>query len=153
MSACCPAPPPGGEHAALEAVAAELDAELAGDPTLQGCCRQDLEDQASAARLRAQLSLKDPSRERQRLAAHVIRAPPPGAGSGSDLESDDEDATLGELGLQRGWPEPGRSRPASSHLGPTARLASQRGCGRSACGSCRRPRRTRLRCSPRAAAR
>lgn len=142
----------------MEAVAAELDAELAGDPTLQGCCRQDLEDQATAARLRAQLSLKDPSRERQRLAAQVIRAPPPGAGAGSDLESDDEDAALGEfLSSWRGR-EPGcwAGLSLAAWASPPATAASPRtqgGCGRSACGSCRRLRRPRLRCSPRAAAR
>ena len=89
---CCPE----AEHFKAQAAACEVEAL---DPTLQSCCQRDLEQQAAVARLKAQLSLHDRSKERQRAASAVIRSelPPPaptqpqGSGSGSDLDDDDEE--------------------------------------------------------------
>lgn len=56
--------------------ASKLD-ELADDPTLQDCCRRDLQEQAQVARLKAELTLHDPTLARLRLARQTISSRPP----------------------------------------------------------------------------
>ena len=95
------------EAAAWAADAEACDA-LACDPTLEACCRRDLEAQAVEARLKAQLSLADRSKERQRLAARVLGTPAQQqqlqqqqqqqaqqGELGSDLESEEEEELMG----------------------------------------------------------
>ena len=66
--------------------------ELASDPTLESCCRRDLDDQLRVARAKAQLAPQDRSQARQRIASNVLRQI-----SESDLESEDSDSEeLGE---------------------------------------------------------
>ncbi|KAL4458222.1 hypothetical protein ABPG75_013087 [Micractinium tetrahymenae] len=88
---CCP-------QEALDFQAeAEACAAAACDPTLEACCQRDLEQAAVVARLKAQLSLHDPSKERLRAAARVLGAAPPlqaAAELGSDLDSGSEDDEL-----------------------------------------------------------
>ncbi|PRW60072.1 thioredoxin domain-containing 9-like protein [Chlorella sorokiniana] len=96
------------EAAAWAADAEACDA-LACDPTLEACCRRDLEAQAVEARLKAQLSLADRSKERQRLAARVLGTPAQQqqqqqqqAGElGSDLESEEDEELMGRMRAQR----------------------------------------------------
>ena len=94
------------EAAAWAADAEACDA-LACDPTLEACCRRDLEAQAVEARLKAQLSLADRSKERQRLAARVLGTPAQQQQQpqqqqqgelGRDLESEEDEELMGALG-------------------------------------------------------
>ena len=92
MDACCgPSAPP---EAAAFAAEAEACAAAACDPTLEACCQRDLEEAATVARLKAQLSLHDRSKERERLAAAVLGAPPPAGPqqhAGSEEEEEDDE--------------------------------------------------------------
>jgi hypothetical protein len=95
---CCS----GAADPALAAVADELQ-ELSFDPTLDDCCRRDLEEQAASARLRSQLAVHDRSTAAQKLRSAVLGArpvpaaeggpEPPAAGQqdGLDSASEDED--------------------------------------------------------------
>jgi hypothetical protein len=49
--------------------------ELAADPTLESCCRRDLEDQIRVAKVKATLAPQDRSQTRQRLASAVVTLP------------------------------------------------------------------------------
>lgn len=93
---CCP-------REALDFQAeAEACAAAARDPTLEACCQRDLEQAAIVARLKAQLSIHDPSKERLRAVERVLGAvPPPQMKSdlASDLDSDSgDDEVMGEQG-------------------------------------------------------
>lgn len=86
------------DHDRLCSEAAELD-ELAADPTLAACCQRDAQEQAVAARLRAQLTLVDRSRQREALRAAVFGAAAEeedGASVDSLESSGDDDEQLGE---------------------------------------------------------
>ena len=80
--------------------------ELAADPTLEACCRRDLEDQLRTARLKAQLAPQDRSQARQRLAAQVLGAALAPGDEKDDLDSDSDE--LGEWG-RRPWSDDGGS--------------------------------------------
>lgn len=77
---------------------------LASDPTLESCCQRDLKEQAVVARLKAQLSIHDRSKERLRVAGRVLGAAPVASAEalqpGSELD-DEEDEELGRLQAQR----------------------------------------------------
>lgn len=103
MDPCCPPP---AETAAFTAEA-ERCAAAACDPTLEACCQRDLEQAAVVARLKAQLSLHDRSKERERLAAAVMGAPPQGPAAVGQLSGGEEDdEVMGEL--ESGWGGDGR---------------------------------------------
>jgi hypothetical protein len=88
---CCPAPEPPD----FAAAALDLD-DLANDPTLQDCCRRDLEVQAKEARWKAELAPHDRSQLRQSLARRVFRRPVgQAAAAQSNSGSDGEDKDLG----------------------------------------------------------
>lgn len=70
MDACCS----GRTDPGIDAVAAELD-ELALDPTLESCCQRDLQQQASAARLRSRLAVQDRSMVAAKQRAAVFGQP------------------------------------------------------------------------------
>lgn len=63
-SQCC-------DHDRLCSDAVELQ-EMASDPTLASCCQRDAMEQAAALKLRAALTLVDPSRHREALRQSVI---------------------------------------------------------------------------------
>jgi hypothetical protein len=75
--------------------------DLASDPTLESCCRRDLEDALKIARVKAQLAPQDRSQVRERLAGQVLLAPFSKRG-GEDNEAGiagaDEDDESEELG-------------------------------------------------------
>lgn len=83
---CCTAPEPPD----FAAQARDLD-ELADDPTLQDCCRRDLEVQAKEARWKAELAPHDRSQLRQSLARQVFRRPAQQPAEQSGSEEEDED--------------------------------------------------------------
>eukprot|EP00891_Asterochloris_glomerata_P004050 jgi/Astpho2/4050/Aster-x0618 len=49
---------------------------MADDPTLQGCCRKDLQQQARAAEIKTSLLAVDPSQAKQKLQQQVISTQP-----------------------------------------------------------------------------
>ena len=49
---------------------------MADDPTLQGCCRKDLQQQARAAQIKSSLLAVDPSQIKQKLQQQVINTQP-----------------------------------------------------------------------------
>lgn len=83
----------------LESLARELQ-ESAADPTLSSCCQRDLEEQAAVARLKARLAAEDRTNLRKQVAERVLLHRPPAQPpqlslDEEDLESSDEDQTLG----------------------------------------------------------
>ncbi len=50
--------------------------DMADDPTLQGCCRKDLQQQARAAQIKTSLLAVDPSQAKQKLQQQVISTQP-----------------------------------------------------------------------------
>lgn len=67
--------------------------ELAADPTLESCCRRDLEDQLRVVKAKAQLAPQDRTQTRQRLARAVLRQT-----EDSDIEQEESDSEeLGKL--------------------------------------------------------
>lgn len=70
--------------------------DLADDPTLAGCCAEDLKNFRRAERLRNALLEVDPTMARLKLTGQVLPGPPPPAqpgqqGEGSPLELTDDD--------------------------------------------------------------
>jgi hypothetical protein len=74
--------------------------ELASDPTLESCCRRDLEDALKIARVKAQLAPQDRSQARQRLAGQVLAplARPGEEGNEAGVATANEDNESDELG-------------------------------------------------------
>jgi hypothetical protein len=72
--------------------------ELALDPTLESCCRRDLEDALKIARVKAQLAPHDRSQARQRLAGQVLLTPLAAGEEEEGTAGLDEDNELEELG-------------------------------------------------------
>lgn len=103
--ACCSADHPDSAAAHLSSRASRLEQELEDDPTLQDCCRRDLEQEAKASRQQAALSRVDRAARAElarKLGGAVV--PPPAAKkdngdleSDFDLEDDDDEASLAEL--------------------------------------------------------
>lgn len=93
--ACCPTPTDHPQSTSLEQQAEEL-LELAEDPTLEQCCRRDLEEQSRIASFKAELSKHDRTLTRHQLAAAVIRSTTAADGDTDSLASDD-DAELGRI--------------------------------------------------------
>ncbi|KAG2433284.1 hypothetical protein HXX76_008351 [Chlamydomonas incerta] len=80
--------------------------DLEDDPTLAGCCAEDLKNFRRAEKLRNALLEVDPTMARLKLAAQVLPGPPPpvqqGGGSPLELTDDDEDdPELAELRARR----------------------------------------------------
>eukprot|EP00198_Chlamydomonas_reinhardtii_P009237 XP_001698574.1 predicted protein [Chlamydomonas reinhardtii] len=76
--------------------------DLADDPTLAGCCAEDLKNFRRAERLRNALLEVDPTMARLKLTGQVLPGPPPPAqpgqqGEGSPLELTDDDEDDPEL--------------------------------------------------------
>eukprot|EP00887_Chlorella_sp_A99_P006174 scaffold3.g6174.t1 len=93
-AACCPS-----SHDAHTGQAEELEL-LSLDPTLESCCRRDLEERARAERIKAELSLHDRSTVREALRQQVVGAPPRGAAAdagGLEGEGEEGDAELARL--------------------------------------------------------
>ena len=78
--ACCP--PPGGEEAGLDALEAEMLAEMEADPTLSSCCLRDLRNQRKGNAIRAQLLAMDISTARLKAYAGAVPEDPKPAESG-----------------------------------------------------------------------
>ena len=106
--ACCSAVDHRDSAAAhLSARALRLEQELDDDPTLQDCCRRDLEQEAKASRQQAALSRVDRAAraELARKLGGAVVPPPPRAEKDDDLESDfddlddddDDEASLAQL--------------------------------------------------------
>jgi hypothetical protein len=75
--------------------------ELALDPTLESCCRRDLEDALKIARVKAQLAPQDRSQARQRLAGQVLGSLPTAEEeneTGTTSAENTEDKESDELG-------------------------------------------------------
>ncbi|PSC69616.1 thioredoxin domain-containing 9-like protein [Micractinium conductrix] len=97
---CCP------PETAAWAAEAEFCSAASLDPTLEACCQRDLEAAALEARLKAQLSLHDRSKERERAAARVFGGDAAAAAAAAaqhqqlvedQLGSGDDDALMGRL--------------------------------------------------------
>lgn len=88
---CC------GTH---DRIADEL-ADLASDPTLQDCCRRDLQEQAHVARVKSRLLAVDRIDKRAVLAMEVVKPPPPVDGSSEDDDSEADDAGISKRKLLR----------------------------------------------------
>jgi len=104
--ACCD--PNDSAAAHLSARASRLEAEARADPTLQDCCRRDLEQEAAASRQQAALSRVDRASRAElarKLGGAVVpppRPPPPKAENGEeDLDSDFGDDEDNEASLAR----------------------------------------------------
>lgn len=76
-----------------ESIADEL-ADLASDPTLQDCCRRDLQEQAHVARVKSRLLAVDRVDKRAVLAKEVVKPPPPVRESFEDDDSGADDAGI-----------------------------------------------------------
>jgi len=73
--------------------------DLASDPTLESCCRRDIEDALKTARVKAQLAPQDRSQARERLAGKVLLAPFSKAEENeAGIASADQDSESEELG-------------------------------------------------------
>ena len=85
-----------------EFLANEIDelTELAADPTLESCCRRDLEDQLHVAKTKARLTPVDRSQIRQRMASLVVAsaAHPRNEENDSVFDDDDLESESDELG-------------------------------------------------------
>lgn len=75
---------------------ADIQHQLANDPTLESCCQRDLEDQLRIAQFKAQLAPQDRSQTRQKLANAIVKT----AFEEDDLrQDDDDDDDDGELSM------------------------------------------------------
>ena len=69
---------------------------MADDPTLQGCCRKDLQQQARAAQIKTSLLAVDPSQVMQKLQQQVISTQP----RKEDFDSNSDAGSLHSATLQ-----------------------------------------------------